>query len=87
MTNVIDLPAKLDELKGITQTKRAEFEAVLDIVSTAAPQVPELARALMERELTVILANLNAVETAFTGVTAAANRLHALVDLYGSAHS
>jgi hypothetical protein len=87
MTNIIDLPAKLEELKGSTRAKRAEFEALQDAVSTTAPQVPELARALMEREITAILTSFEAVERAFDSATAASVRLQALVDLYGSARS
>lgn len=85
MTNIIDLPAKLDELKSATRAKRAEFGALQDAVSTAAPQVPELARALMEREITAILTNFEAVEAALDSAAGASVRLQALADLYGSA--
>lgn len=87
MTNIIDLPAKVDELKGTTRAKRAEFAALQDAVSTAAPQVPELARALMEREITAILSSFETIEAALDSAAGASVRLQALADLYASARS
>lgn len=87
MTNVIDLPTKVDELKGIMRAKRAEFEVLQDAVSTAAQHVPELARALMEREIAAILTSFGTVVAALDSAGAASIRLQALTDLYGSARS
>jgi len=87
MTNIIDLPAKLEELKGTTRAKRAEFEALQDAVSSGASPIPELARALIEREIAAVVASFTAAETALDSAAEANARLHALVDLYGSARS